>query len=222
MTYKYLEVRREIYEECSEKALKRFRTFKEMRTLLRTFHWILLTLMLLCCIAVILITILPISNLWGLIPAIVTAGVSIVGEFKIEKNYNKEARNKELEEHHLAYDEYINNIKNILERNGINTVSKRALLKVECNEVLDKHKKKHDNVKNRVFDILIGVPLGALISALIYQNNEAIISQIFGIIIFGCIIIFVSNFIRKVKFYSDGYFKDKHLLDALNEIEYSE
>ena len=114
------------------------------------------------------------------------------------------------------------NIKRVLDKNGIDTAQKRELLKNECIEILDKHKQKYISVKSRVFDMLIGVPLGALISSLIYQNNTSVINQILVIIMLGLIIIGFSNIIKKIKFYSDGYFKDKHLLDVLNEVQYSE
>ena len=37
----------------------------------------------------------------------------------------------------------------------------------------------------------------------------------------GIFIIIISNIIKKINYYSDGYFKDKQLLDVLNEIEYA-
>lgn len=41
MTYKYYDVRRDIYNECSDKSLKKFRTFKEMRKLFKLKFWII-------------------------------------------------------------------------------------------------------------------------------------------------------------------------------------
>ena len=50
MTYKYYDVRRDIYNECSDKSLKKFRTFKEMRKLFKLKFWIIFVLMMICLI----------------------------------------------------------------------------------------------------------------------------------------------------------------------------
>ena len=70
--------------------------------------------------------------------------------------------------------------------------------------------------------MLIGVPLGALISALIYKSegSDIIVTQIISIIVIGLMIIGIANAIKKLSYYSDGHFKDQYLLDALNESEY--
>ena len=41
MTYKYYDVRQDIYETCSDKKLKGFRTWSETKKLFKTFHWII-------------------------------------------------------------------------------------------------------------------------------------------------------------------------------------
>ena len=70
--------------------------------------------------------------------------------------------------------------------------------------------------------MLVGVPLGAFISALIYKSESAdvIIGQLIAIIIMGLMIIGVANIFKKITYYSDGHFKDQYLLDVLNELEY--
>ena len=68
---------------------------------------------------------------------------------------------------------------------------------------------------------MIGVPLGAVISSLIYKNSDIVVIQILSVILIGIFIIIISNIIKKINYYSDGYFKDKQLLDVLNEIEYA-
>ena len=70
--------------------------------------------------------------------------------------------------------------------------------------------------------MLIGVPLGAFISALIYKSEKSdiIIEQLVVIILFGLMIIGVASVIKKITYYSDGHFKDQYLLDVLCELEY--
>ena len=222
MTYKYLTVRHDVYENCSDKDFKRLRTLKEIFNILRIFHWTILVMDILSVVAVITILLLPISNLWLLIPTAIVITASIISEFHTEKNYNQEARNKELDERNIAYNKYINDIKVILEKNGINSESKIQLLKEECIAVLEKHEQKYLSARSRIYDVLIGVPLGALISSLIHQSEKTIISHIFYIVVLGILIICLTRIVKLIRFYSDGYFKDKYLLNALNEIQYSE
>lgn len=222
MTYKYLTVRHDIYENCSDKGFKRFRTFKEIRNILRIFHWTILTMDIFALVAFIIIFLCPISNLWLFIPATIVITASIINEFYTEKNYNQEARNKELFERNIAYEKYINDIKLTLEKNGMNTEPKIQLLKEECRAVLEKHEQKYLSARSRIYDVLIGVPLGALISSLIHQSEETVISQILYIVVLGILIICLSRIVKLIRFYSDGYFKDKYLLNALNEIQYFE
>ncbi len=69
--------------------------------------------------------------------------------------------------------------------------------------------------------MLVGVPLGAFISALIYKSDGAdiLVEQLITIIM-GLIIVGVINAFKKITYYSNGHFKNQHLLDALNELEY--
>ena len=203
-------------------SMKRFRTFKEIRDILRIFHWTILTMDIFALVAFIIIFLCQISNLWLFIPTTIVIAASIINEFYTEKNYNQEARNKELYERHIAYEKYIADVKITLEKNGINGEQKIQLLKEECIEVLEKHQQKYLSARSRIYDVLIGVPLGALISSLIHQSEETAINQIVYIIVIGIFIICISKIVKQIRFYSDGYFKDKHLLNALNEIQYLE
>ena len=95
-------------------------------------------------------------------------------------------------------------------------------MKKECERRITQHNQNYRSVSNKVFDMLIGVPLGALISALIYksESSDIIVAQIISIIVIGLMIIGIANAIKKLSYYSDGHFKDQYLLDALNELEY--
>ena len=73
------------------------------------------------------------------------------------------------------------------------------------------------------YNILIGVPIGAIVSAIMYENNNsAALTQIVGLIMFGLLIIGFSKAFKTLTYYSDGHFKDRYLLEALNELEYAE
>lgn len=72
-----------------------------------------------------------------------------------------------------------------------------------------------------MFDGLIGVPIGALISSLIHKDGDALVNEIMAVIFIGIICIVFVKLFKKISFYSEGYLKDKQMLDALQEIEYS-
>lgn len=221
MTYKYLEVRREIYEKCSDKTLKKFRTFKEIRKLFKRDYWVLVGLMALCfIIGFILVALYP-QKLWYAIPSGVCYIIFVVSEYNSEKFYNPLERTKELSESKSTYDEYTKNIIKVLNECGIDNENKRKMLKEECKNKLALHSKTHNIVNSKVYDMLIGVPLGALISSLIYKSEEEILTPILGLIIIGVMIIIFSKVVRQLRYYSDGYFKDQYLFNVLNEVEYN-
>lgn len=221
MTYKYYNVRRDIYESCSDKKLKGFRSFHEMKELFKPFHWAILILLLLLLISLIVIWIVPINKLWEIIPLFIIFPCSIIAEYKFDSLLDENARKIELEKHDDAYKEYINQIQTVLLNNGIDTALKRNLLKKECELALEKHESKYTFANSKVFDGLIGVPVGALISSLIYKDSDALINEIMAIIFIGIICIVFVKLFKKISFYSDGYLKDQQMLNALQEIEYS-
>lgn len=221
-TYRYLDIRRDIYEQCSNKALNKFRTFSDMRKLFTRSCWFLLFGMLIFLILYIsLFLINPGSFLW-LIPVGGILLLSIIGELFGGQMYNPTERKKELDEHSSNLEMYVENIQTTLNGHGIITKAHRDTLRKECEQQLSIHNSRFQSVSNKIFDMLIGVPLGAFISALIHKSEGAdfVISQLFIILILGLIIISISNILKKITYYSDGYFKDQYLLDILNELEY--
>lgn len=76
-------------------------------------------------------------------------------------------------------------------------------------------------VGHKTYDLLIGVPLGALISSLIYADKDTAFVMIVAIVVIGIAIIGGIKIFGLIRFYTDGYFKDRYLLDALDELEYS-
>lgn len=155
MTYKYYSIRRELNEANPEKGLKGFRTFDDMKKLFNAFHWIIFVVMILAMIAFIVIAVLPINHLFSFIPVGIVYICAFIYEVKGDSLLNPEAKQEELDKHENAYSEYIENVKEILERNGINTKTKRELLQTECESVLESYEKKFNNPRDRIIDISI-------------------------------------------------------------------
>ena len=82
-------------------------------------------------------------------------------------------------------------------------------------------KEKYDKIGSKIFDMLIGVPLGALIASIIYEKNEISLIAVVSVIIIGIAIAGFNKVIQAICFYTEGYFKDKYLFDALDELNYS-
>jgi len=221
-TYRYWDVRRDIYEQCSNKTLKKYRTFADMRKLFKISYWLLLAGMLACLIAYIVLFLMYPDTFFWLIPVGFTLVLSIIGELFGNRMYNPMERKKEIEEHSANLEIYIESIQTTLSGHGIITKDQRDVLRKECEQQLSIHSTSYKSVSSKVFDMLVGVPLGAFISALIYksESTDIVISQLFVIVILGLMIIGVSNILKKITYYSDGHFKDQYLLDILNELEY--
>lgn len=149
--------------------------------------------------------------------------IPIILEFRCEKIYNEEERKQELAEAKGAYEHYIQEIKTVLNSCGIDSAQKRKALKAECKTNLEKQAKPYSTIISNVYSTLIGVPLGAIISAIIYANsNDTAIVQIIGMIMFGLIIIGLCKAHKILLYYSEGYFKDRYLFEILDELEYTE
>ena len=221
MTYKYYEVRRQIYENCSDKELSKNRTLDETKRLFKKDFWALMILFLTSLVLLITMVFLYPTKPYFLLPMIGLLISSFLLEFKDEKLYNQAERKKELLEFSQQYNDYITNIKKVLSNCGLTKKHHLKSLKTECENSLSVQYKRYRTANNKIYDMLIGIPLGALISSLIYQNNENIISEIIGIIAFGSIIIVLLKVYRIIRYYSDGYFKDQYLLNILNELEYA-
>lgn len=220
MTYKYYDIRREIYENCSDKPLKRFRTFSEMKKIFKFKFWIVFILMILCIIAMGILAIVLPNTYWFLIPIGILMLLSFIFEFQGENLYNPIERKKELDEQNECYDEYVNKIVDVLNLNGLYSKNQWKSLKEECKNRLESYEITYRAISDKAYNVLIGVPLGALISSLIYKNNEATTKSIIGLIVIGIVVILFVRMCKKIRFYTDGYFKDRYLLCALNELDY--
>lgn len=220
MTYKYYDVRRDIYNECSDKSLKKFRTFKEMRKLFKLKFWIIFVLMMICLILMCVLSLCLPNKGWYFIPMIILIILSIISEIQGETLYNSAERKEEIDKQGKCYDEYVKNIITVLNSNGLYTKEQWSQLKEECKLKLESHESSYKSIGNQIYNILIGVPLGALISSLIYKNSDAVVKSIIGIIILGIVCILIIKILKKITFYTDGYFKDEYLMSALCELDY--
>jgi len=149
--------------------------------------------------------------------------LSILSQIPREKHlYNNSVRTGELSRQMEYYEQYIKDIWMILHKYDINSPEKVKALKTECGTVLKAREDKYSKISGKVVDMLIGVPLGALIASIMYADNNTIPTAIVALIVLGFMSLGCVKIIRSINFYSEGYFKDKCLLDALEELDYSE
>ena len=113
MTHRYYKIRREIFEDNSEKPLKKFRSGSDLKELFKPFHWTVLVLTIVSFIAFI------VNKLWCIFPLLVIILLTDLWEYKAEKFYNKDARKKELMSIDCDYENYLKSIYEILQNNGI-------------------------------------------------------------------------------------------------------
>lgn len=221
-TYRYWDIRRDVYEQCASTVPRKYRSLANMRKLFKFSYWFLLIGMLVCLVAFFALFLFLPGTFYWLIPIGGTLILSIIGELFGSRMYNPTERKKENEEHSANLEIYIENIQVTLRRHGIITKDQRDVLRKECEQQLSIHSTNYKAVSSKVFDMLVGVPLGAFISALIYksESTDIVISQLFVIVILGLMIIGVSNFLKTITHYSDGHFKDQYLLDVLKELDY--
>lgn len=221
-TYKYMNVRRDIYEKCSDKKLKSFRSFSDIKRLFKGWFWILLLLMVLCLLSLVVLTLIFPNKFYYLIPTAVFAVIVILVELFGHRMYNSSEREKEKAEQNANLEEYVRDVESVLKSNGINTKEQISALKQECHQRIDLYKEKCKSINSKIYDVAIGVPLGAWVSAIIFKSSseDTLITNIIAVILLGFMIIGIVNAVNQLRYYSKGYFKDQYLLDALNELEY--
>lgn len=220
MTYRYYKIRREIFEDDSEKPLKKFRSGSDLKELFKPFHWIVFSLMIASLIAIIIISIFVTNKLWNAVPLLIIILLTDLWDYKAEKFYNKDARKKELMSIDCDYENYLKSIYEILQNNGIESEKELNILIDECSKVLEKRDNRFQFIKSKAYEIFLGIPIGALITSLINQNSEKIPPQIVTVLLLGLLIYPIFSLVKFVSNYADGYQKDQSLLKALNEMKY--
>ncbi len=221
MTYKYIFIRRAVYEKVSDKKLKRTRTLKEIKRLFKLPYIILLILLAIAIISTIIMLIMQIPIIYTFIPMGFLIVSSIVFEISPERRiYNMEEREKEVDEKIENYKEYLESVNEIFIENGIDTPEKLSLLKAECISSIETSKSQFSSINAKLFDMMIGVPLGALLAIIIDNKDESQINSIIALMIIGALILLTIKALNFIMSISDAVFKDRYLLDAINELEY--
>ncbi|MCL2033891.1 MAG: hypothetical protein FWG94_04070 [Oscillospiraceae bacterium] len=220
MTVIYRNVRRAMYEEDPAKLLNKSRNFRDMVRLFKPLNWISFILMIFSLASFVVFVVLEKFELLLIVPLGFIVPVVIISILREKYLYNYQPRVAELEEKKQNYKEYIQKIKCILGDNGINTSNKLSELKNECQGTLKIHWDKFSAMNNKVFEIFIGVPLGALIASIIYADGKVASNAIVVIIVVGLLVVCLAKLFQRFLYYSDEHFKDKYLLDILNELNY--
>lgn len=194
-----------------------------MVRLFKRLYWIMLGVMLFAILLLFFIIIKVPNNPLIFIPVLIILVISIISQIPREIHfYNDAARKGEIAQQIQDYQQYIDYIDGIFRKYGIDTAEKMKILRAECEGVLKAREDKYAKISTRVIDMLIGVPLGALIASIMYANNDTVPTAIGALILIGLIVLGGIKIFRSINYYSDGYFKDKYLLDAINELEYSD
>lgn len=221
MTYKYILVRGDVFEKCNVKSFDKKRSFSDMRKLFTIKYWALFILLMALCITAIILFLCLQNKAYSFIPYIFVPIILSIEERYREKLFNPEARKKELLEKANGYKDYLENIEKVLSSHGI-TSTQYDVLRKECEAEIGNQSKTYDKLKTRVLDMLIFTPAGIIIAGLINKTGftEANILMALSIIICGAILVGVISFLHWVIYYSVGYYKDRYLLDVLNELQY--
>lgn len=223
VTNKYMYIRRAIFERNPASKINKYRSLSDMVKLFKRQYFILVALLLLSMIFLSIFFILYPNSPYVLIPmALVLLIIILISILREKHIYNESVRAQEISEIEKNYEDYVLNVLSTLSSYGINTPEKLQKLKEECKAELKKYEEKLGRVNSKIFDMLIGVPLGALIASIIYSNSNTIPVAIVTIIIIGLALLGLTRLIGYIEYYSEGYFKDKYLLDAINELDYYE
>ncbi len=223
MTYKYTYIRRAIYEENPAGKLNKYRSLSEIARLFKRPYWIMLVSLLFSLIFLAICIVFFPKSPFLYIPMALIILIIILSQIQREKHmYNETARAQEICELEKNYEGYVKSVWNIMLKYGIDTPEKMQKLKAECKITLKKHEDKLAKINGKIFEMLIGVPLGALIASIIYSNSNTVPVAIVSIIIIGLAVLGLIRLVGYIEYYSEGYFKDKYLLDAIYELDYSE
>ena len=157
-----------------------------------------------------------------IVPTIVIVLASVVSQISREKYlYNDMPRSNEISERMIKYDQYISDVWHILNNHGIYSKEMVMILRAECETALKNREDRFSTINNKIIDMLIGVPLGALIASIIHADKATIPTMIGAVVIIGITFLGIIKLIKTINFYSEGYFKDKYLLDAIDELIYN-
>lgn len=220
MTYKYEEVKREIWERKPDKILYPRRTLKEIKATISIRFWILFSIAVAALIVSVVFFICGLSN-WCIVPLIIDFIVLTISDWLGEKNYNALPRKAELKKQKERYEAYLINVNEVL--NGCNIENKDQIecLKAEAKEIIDKFEKRYNTVQTKIKDILIILPLTALVE--LFWKAKAVESalNIAHFIVLGLLFFLFFSIIRSAYVhYFSSIRKDYFLLQSLCELNY--
>lgn len=221
MTRKYIEVRRELFEQNPSSRLNSYRSLSDMVKLFKRPFWIMFGALIFIIISLVVVALFFPESPFIWVLAILIIIISLLTQIPKEKYlYNESARADELAEKERDYELYLEAVWEIFKNNGIDGSKRFMKLKIECEATIKMREDRFAKINTKLVDMLIGVPLGALIASVIYSDSKVIPIAIGAIILGGLAILGLIKLINLISYYSEGYFKDKYLLDAINELEY--
>ena len=219
MTYKYEEVKREIWESKPDKVLYQRRTLKEIRTTISFRFWILFGIAVAGLIASVILFICGLSN-WCIVPLIIVYIVLTISDWLGEKNYNVLPRKAELKKQKEKYKEYINTIDKTLRNCNIETQDQIQCLKKEAKDNISKFENRFNSIRTKMMDLWIAIPLAALLESFWASKTDVDPTRIASFIVLGLFCLSIISIIRKILIHFNVIRKDYYLLQTLTEIDY--
>ena len=219
MTYKYEEVKREIWERKPDKTLYPRRTLKEIKTTISFRFWILFGIAVAGLIASVILFIYGLSK-WCIVPLIIDFIVLTISDWLGEKNYNVLPRKAELKKQKEKYKEYINTINKILRNCNIETQDQIECLKIEAKDNISKFENRFNSIRTKMMDLWIAIPLAALFESFWASKTDVDPTRIASFIVFGLFCLSIISIIRKILIHFNVIRKDYYLLQVLIEMDY--
>ena len=226
MTKHYDFIRREVYELYHNNPKKMKEKKKEMNELFTGLQWVLFysTIISLFSLATLLLLVSYniISIIWEMIPLCIIVGVLALVECLPERKlYKLETRKKYIEEDKATLNSRLKEVAEIIKRNGVKGDS-LPLLKDECENKLTKMKNRTDSIIKFLMNVLVSAPLTAVIIMILDQDKKVNTQAVAFI---ASLVLLASGLVKlysPVYYIINGSVKDQCLLDAINELEYTE
>lgn len=226
MTKHYDFIRREVYELYHNNPKKMKEKKKEMNELFTGLQWVLFysTIISLFSLATLLLLVSYniISIIWVMIPLCIIVGVLALVECLPERKlYKLETRKKYIEEDKATLNSRLKEVAEIIKRNGVKGDS-LPLLKDECENKLTKMKNRTDSIIKFLMNVLVSAPLTAVIIMILDQDKKVNTQAVAFI---ASLVLLASGLVKlysPVYYIINGSVKDQCLLDAINDLEYTE
>lgn len=224
MTYKYLLIRREIYENKPDAVLNGKRSIRDIIRLYKAPYLVFYTAFFLALIAYAILGLIlrnGKNEIYTSAIAIILIIPAILLELPRERiRYKMDERKKEIEKQKINYNTYIWNIYSILCSYEINTKEKIDKTKSECLSRLHLRNTTGLSVDNKVIEALIIYPISSIISSLIEKNDTVHYDVALTTILVGALIYASLRLKHIFDYIIESLYKDQYLLEVLEELEY--